>query len=61
MQQNGDGFWRQSRGVYMLFFERQLQYIWSSANLHERIRSNLLSGNSVRLANVIKPLDIVGN
>ena len=32
-------------GVYMLFFEGNLQYVGSSKNLYERIRSNLLSGN----------------
>jgi len=29
----------------MLFFEEKLQYIGSSGNLIERIRTNLLSGN----------------
>jgi excinuclease UvrABC nuclease subunit len=32
-------------GVYMLFFETKLQYIGSSGNLHERLRTNLLSGD----------------
>lgn len=32
-------------GVYMLFFEGKLQYIGSSGNLNQRIRTNLLSGN----------------
>jgi len=34
-----------SPGVYMLSFEGELQYIGSSGNLNERIRSNMLSGN----------------
>jgi len=34
-----------SPGVYMLFFEGELQYIGSSGNLNQRIRGNLLSGN----------------
>jgi excinuclease UvrABC nuclease subunit len=34
-----------SPGVYMLFFEGKLQYIGSSGNLNDRIRTNLLSGN----------------
>ena len=32
-------------GVYMLFFEGDLQYVGSSKNLYKRIRNNLLSGN----------------
>jgi excinuclease UvrABC nuclease subunit len=32
-------------GVYMVFFEEKLQYIGSSTNLHERIRTNLVSGD----------------
>ena len=32
-------------GVYMLFFEGNLQYVGSSKNLYKRIRSNLLSGD----------------
>lgn len=32
-------------GVYMLFFEGELQYIGSSGNLNKRIRTNLISGN----------------
>lgn len=34
-----------SPGVYMLFFEGELQYIGSSGNLNARIRTNLISGN----------------
>lgn len=34
-----------SPGVYMLFFEGHLQYVGSSGNLNERIKTNLLSGN----------------
>ena len=34
-----------SPGVYMLFFEGELQYIGSSGNLNQRIRTNLISGN----------------
>ena len=34
-----------SPGVYMLFFDGQLQYIGSSGNLNERIRANLIRGN----------------
>lgn len=34
-----------SPGVYMLFFEGELQYIGSSGNLNRRIRANLLGGN----------------
>lgn len=34
-----------SSGVYMLFFDGELQYIGFSANLFERLRGNLLSGD----------------
>jgi hypothetical protein len=34
-----------SPGVYMIFFNEKLQYIGSSGNLKERIKTNLLSGN----------------
>jgi len=34
-----------SPGVYMVFFERKLQYVGSSGNLNERLRNNLLRGN----------------
>jgi|GEM_PF-656666 len=34
-----------SPGVYMIFFNGKLQYIGSSGNLKERIKTNLLSGN----------------
>jgi len=34
-----------SPGVYMLFFEGGLQYIGSSGNLYDRIKTNLLSGD----------------
>jgi hypothetical protein len=34
-----------SPGVYMIFFNGKLQYIGSSGNLKERIKTNLLSGD----------------
>jgi excinuclease UvrABC nuclease subunit len=34
-----------SPGVYMIYFNGELQYIGSSGNLKERIKTNLLSGN----------------
>jgi excinuclease UvrABC nuclease subunit len=34
-----------SPGVYMIFFNKELQYIGSSGNLKERIKTNLLSGD----------------
>jgi hypothetical protein len=38
-------FLPKSPGVYMIFFNGKLQYIGSSGNLKERIKTNLLSGD----------------